>query len=344
MLIVNSKEMWVHGRYIWQVFLGRFWEWGFGMINLLSNFAPNFSNYTMKKSLQMLIVFAFLGLSANAQPWAAAGATWYYTVHNTTIPYPVDGYDKYEKIGDTLVGGKLCDNILESFVAYDWQLSQWDSSHTNNFTYQSHDTVFYWVNNKFWIYAIESAQVGDTWNFAVDTFFCHDSSYFHVDSLGQRIVGTDTLPVWYLTPHNYVGSVNQIPINYTKKIGFNNTMFHYSICITDYYQWGPLRCYHDSSGFSYNSGIVLQCDSTVGIENINVSNNFPSVFPNPASTLLNIHQSIPSPNQQFIITDLLGTEVYKEMLPSIDNLKAGIYFYEVRSNTDIARGKFVKEL
>jgi hypothetical protein len=73
------------------------------------------------------------------------------------------------------------------------------------------------------------------------------------------------------------------------------------------------------------------------------------IFPNPASTILNIHQSTPSPNQQLIITDLLGTEVYKEMLTGIDNTisistwSAGIYFYEVRSNTDIARGKFVKE-
>jgi hypothetical protein len=73
------------------------------------------------------------------------------------------------------------------------------------------------------------------------------------------------------------------------------------------------------------------------------------IYPNPTSTFLNIHQSNPSPNQQLIITDLLGAEVYKEMLIGIDNSisistwRAGIYFYEVRNNTDIARGKFVKE-
>jgi hypothetical protein len=53
-------------------------------------------------------------------------------------------------------------------------------------------------------------------------------------------------------------------------------------------------------------------------------------------------------NCQLIITDLLGTEVYKEMLTGIDNTitistwSAGIYFYEVRSMNGIAHGKFIK--
>src|ERR1017187_4447208 len=71
----------------------------------------------------------------------------------------------------------------------------------------------------------------------------------------------------------------------------------------------------------------------------------------PATTLLSIHQSSPSPIQQLIITDLLGTEVYKEMLTGMDNTisistwSAGIYFYEVRERPDGSggseRGKFV---
>jgi hypothetical protein len=45
------------------------------------------------------------------------------------------------------------------------------------------------------------------------------------------------------------------------------------------------------------------------------------VYPNPASTILNFHSNsqLSTLNSQLIITDLLGTEVYKEMLPSIDN-------------------------
>ncbi len=110
----------------------------------------------------------------------------------------------------------------------------------------------------------------------------------------------------------------------------------------------------DTNAFGFDSAyatiIVLPLPCIGGISNILKMNNTILVYPNPATTLLNIHQSLPSPNQQLIITDLLGTEVYKEMLTGIDNTisistwSAGIYFYEVRSNTDVARGKFVKEL
>ncbi len=72
----------------------------------------------------------------------------------------------------------------------------------------------------------------------------------------------------------------------------------------------------------------------------------------PATTLLSIHPSMPTPNEQLIITDIMGTEVYKEMLTgisttiSISTWSAGIYFYEVSNSTSsltIARGKFVVE-
>jgi len=87
-----------------------------------------------------------------------------------------------------------------------------------------------------------------------------------------------------------------------------------------------------------------------GIPNIFSDENIIIVYPNPATTLLNIHHSTCTSPETLLITDLLGTEVYKEILTGIDNTisistwSAGIYFYEVRSNTDIARGKFVKEL
>ncbi len=118
-------------------------------------------------------------------------------------------------------------NIYETFHVYNWQMNQWETSHGNIFTYQSNDTIYYWMNNQFWIYAIYTAQLGDTWNFARDTSFCHDSSYFHVDSLGQKIIGIDTLPVWYLTAYNYSGTGNQVPFILTEKLVLILQCFHY---------------------------------------------------------------------------------------------------------------------
>jgi YVTN family beta-propeller protein len=92
--------------------------------------------------------------------------------------------------------------------------------------------------------------------------------------------------------------------------------------------------------------ITVISNSHTGIKTIEAKNEI-SVYPNPATTTLTIHQSTPSPNQQLIITDLLGTEVYKEKLTGIDNTifistwSAGIYFFEVRSQNTSMRGKFV---
>ncbi len=82
-----------------------------------------------------------------------------------------------------------------------------------------------------------------------------------------------------------------------------------------------------------------------------------TVFPNPASTILNIHQTqstqLTQLTNQLLITDLLGNEVYKTILTGIDytipisKWNAGVYFYEVRNKesglqiTSSLRGKFV---
>ncbi len=72
-----------------------------------------------------------------------------------------------------------------------------------------------------------------------------------------------------------------------------------------------------------------------------------NISPNPASAILNIHHSTCTSQETLLITDLLGTEVYKETLTGIDNTisistwSAGIYFYEVRGEKESIRGKFV---
>ena len=95
---------------------------------------------------------------------------------------------------------------------------------------------------------------------------------------------------------------------------------------------------------------VVPPNFTTNVNNKVAENNI-TIYPNPANTILNIHSnSQPSTlNSQLIITDLLGNEIYNETLNGIDNtisistLSQGLYFYEIRSDNDIARGKFVKE-
>jgi len=72
-----------------------------------------------------------------------------------------------------------------------------------------------------------------------------------------------------------------------------------------------------------------------------------SVYPIPTNTTLNIHLSSYTTNETLLITDILGEVIYKGTLSGIDNSidvskwSEGVYFYEVISNTNIARGKFL---
>jgi hypothetical protein len=104
-----------------------------------------------------------------------------------------------------------------------------------------------------------------------------------------------------------------------------------------------------SGTFITKSVEYLSSETSAGIEVLNKETGI-SIYPNPASTILNIHQTQSTQSiKQLIITDILGNEVYKEILPSIVNYplsivnwNPGIYFYEIRSNNDISRDKFVK--
>ncbi|MEI6817823.1 MAG: T9SS type A sorting domain-containing protein, partial [Bacteroidota bacterium] len=73
------------------------------------------------------------------------------------------------------------------------------------------------------------------------------------------------------------------------------------------------------------------------------------IYPNPANDLLNIHISNPAVNQQVVITDLLGNEIYSQLIKnqdthiSISNWSSGIYFYEITNDSETTRGKFIKQ-
>ncbi|MEI6817639.1 MAG: T9SS type A sorting domain-containing protein [Bacteroidota bacterium] len=73
--------------------------------------------------------------------------------------------------------------------------------------------------------------------------------------------------------------------------------------------------------------------------------NITSIFPNPATSSITVHQTAFKANQNFIITDVLGNKVYAQALNSdeetmdISHLNSGIYFYEINGN----RGKIIKE-
>ena len=74
-----------------------------------------------------------------------------------------------------------------------------------------------------------------------------------------------------------------------------------------------------------------------------------TIYPNPTSTILNIHNPDYSSNQLLSIFDILGRKIYQQTLLGIDisidvsELSTGMYFYEITSTTETHRGKFIKQ-
>jgi type IX secretion system substrate protein len=99
-----------------------------------------------------------------------------------------------------------------------------------------------------------------------------------------------------------------------------------------------------------NAGAAwIYYNSPSGIEEINNRQDQIVVYPNPASTILNFHLSSLSQNEFLIISDIMGTEVHNETLTGSNNnidvskWSNGIYFYQIKNDTETLQGKFVVE-
>ncbi len=91
--------------------------------------------------------------------------------------------------------------------------------------------------------------------------------------------------------------------------------------------------------------LKLTYDSTTGIqENQSPAEPF-IIYPNPSSSAITICTNSGS---LLIITDVLGQEIYHENVTNtethikVSEWNKGIYFYEIKTDKGIARGKFIK--
>jgi uncharacterized repeat protein (TIGR03803 family) len=110
----------------------------------------------------------------------------------------------------------------------------------------------------------------------------------------------------------------------------------------------------DSTEFGINPDCSIvevsdECFNTTGIKTLKNKNAI-SVYPNPASSTITIHQSSPSPNQQLLITNILGEEIYHQPISNstqttinISQWSNGVYFYQLKSDKETLQGKFVVE-
>ena len=98
--------------------------------------------------------------------------------------------------------------------------------------------------------------------------------------------------------------------------------------------------------FAYQHSAFIELPANVGISEYSHPSTI-SLSPNPATTTVTISISSFTVNQQLIITDMLGREIYKSLIlnpQSIINVSQwnnGVYFYQLINDTETKAGKFV---
>lgn len=258
------------------------------------------------RRILLVILFPLIFVSAKGQNWAATGAVWHYSLN----AFNIVGNIKIEKMGDTLINGKNCDVLKTSRYVYDYVASNYYSysNISTNFTYQDSGKVFFWINNSFRKLYDFNVSVGDT-VFIQETFssagFCNAQDTSIVDSVGTMIINGDTLKYYHLNPlqqysWHYLGRI-------VEKIGCMGYMFPENNCELDYFETGPFRCYSDSAGWNYETGVVASCDFILGV-NERYDNSEFTIFPNPSSGIFSISSS--EKIVEVEISNVLGEKVY----------------------------------
>jgi hypothetical protein len=89
-------------------------------------------------------------------------------------------------------------------------------------------------------------------------------------------------------------------------------------------------------------------NTMTGTKTITAKNEI-SIYPNPATTAITIN-NLPLTNNDLLITDILGSEVYhhaiinqQSTIINISNLNNGVYFYQIKNDKETLNGKFVVE-
>ena len=110
-----------------------------------------------------------------------------------------------------------------------------------------------------------------------------------------------------------------------------------------------LRCYEDSILGFYNTGVSTTCDYvTTRINDINEQNNWVSIYPNPASSEINIEvKNRQGKNFFFSLVTIMGerirtiqTNKEKVRVP-LENIHSGCYFLYISDGANVS---YVKKI
>lgn len=146
---------------------------------------------------------------------------------------------------------------------------------------------------------------------------------------------------WVLVSGTHTTASTSVPLGAASWASGNLTAFGFTYVVTVAGTYN-YTC-HPASGGHMNASIVVQC--TTGIPSISDSESH-AVFPNPSTGKLTVDIK-DAANCSFEIYNSIGKKVYQYQLENpisetYLNIPNGIYFYELRSETNlIGKGKLV---
>ncbi|MFN4233654.1 MAG: T9SS type A sorting domain-containing protein [Bacteroidia bacterium] len=302
---------------------------------------------------QFILILSLLGsLGVTAQTWCPPGAEWYYG-------YPTyNGYVRVKYESDTIINSVTAKKLSKYYEGIDlWSgVNPYAQYGTPEFMYEQNGVVYVWYSNNWDTLYDINATIGDTWRLAKQpdiTGNCDSNSTLTVIDTGTIIVSG--VPLRYLDVVLNYGTnwpFTQITTKIIEVIGFIDVLFPYEICNQshDVFDADCLRCYSDE-----NIPIYTYCQSPsctyyiIPSVNEHEQNNSLQIYPNPASTILNINL----PNNVSIISiyNYAGQLVAQKTLSNneqfiqlnVVHYSSGIYWLQVQGQDAVQVKKFVKQ-
>lgn len=275
-------------------------------------------------------VLLLTSMATYAQKWAAPGAKWTYSYSWMSLPT----FFSLTVEKDTIINGVLCSKIPTFPTSY---------------TYESNDTVFFFMQGGFRSTYYFNAQIGDTVTFFNNYISCMDGDSIilaTIDSIDTIQLSNQVLKRFYSKPVlDPVGLTLFEPLpTYTEKLGSSSFLypFFYRNCIVDQESYG--LCGYSDNLISYSAG----CISTISDE---ISKYELKVYPNPIEDYINVLSNKSGVFQFFNQLGQLIIAVPKEggrlerlaVSGSNYSLANGVYTYIFEiDNSKNLRGKVIK--
>ncbi|WPR72666.1 T9SS type A sorting domain-containing protein [Flavobacterium sp. NG2] len=261
-------------------------------------------------------------------------------------------------------------NLPSGYLSYEWDGSQWVVESQGTFSYDGNNRVSTetsqdWVNST-WINSYKTLYTynannkilnnrGAEWDDFNNLWSENERTDYELDLAGNRIVEVN------VSEYNNITYKNKVEYAYDESSLMNNFAHPYKdkngvdyltedfpyvnklLTATNYSfnSFSNTYSINNRTTYNYNNSIVLST------ENPELLDLDLKVFPNPASSVLNLDFPALETIDKVIITDVMGRVVLQQQTNlnqiKVDELAAGLYILEVYSGNKKNQTKFIKD-